>query len=66
MNYFTKTSSSAAVSEGTDSVLLAQTNEGSRRPEDGDSCATEVETSEMPIVSESGRNLKRKTVSAPK
>ena len=33
------------MSEGTGSVSLAQTNEGSRRLEDGDSCATEVETS---------------------
>ena len=66
LNYFTKTSSYAAVSESTGSVSLAQTNEGSRRPEDGDSCATEVEISVTPIVSESGRNLKRKTASAPK
>ena len=66
LKYFTKTSSSAAVSEGTGSVSLAQTNEGSRRPDDGDSCASEVETSATPIVSERGRNLKRKTVSAPK
>ena len=66
LNYFTKTSISVAVSKDTGSVSLAQTNEGSRRPEGGDSCATEVETSVTPIVSESGRNLKRKTVSAPK
>ena len=55
LNYFTKTSSSAAVSKGTGNVSLAQTNEGSKRPEDGDSCATEVETSVTPIVSETGR-----------
>ena len=35
LNYFTKTSSnSAAVSEGTGGVFLAQTNEVSARPED--------------------------------
>ena len=66
LNYFTKTSSnSAAVSEGTGGVFLAQTNEVSARPEDNESCATEVETS-TPAASESGRNLKRKTVSTPK
>ena len=54
LNYFTKTSSSVTVSEGTGSVSLAQTNEGSRKPEDGDSSATEAETSVTPIVSESG------------
>ena len=66
LNYFTKTSSnSAAVSEGTGGVFLAQTNEVSARPEDNESCATEVETS-TPTASESGRNLKRKTKSTPK
>ena len=68
LNYFTKTLSSAAVSEGTGSAFLAHSNEGSRKPEDGDSCATEVEILYFvtPTVSKSGRNFKRKTVSAPK
>ena len=66
LNYFTKTSSnSAAVSDGTEGVFLAQTNEVRARPEDNESCATEVETS-TPAASESGRNLKRKTASTPK
>ena len=44
LNYFTKTSSnSAAVSEDTGGVFLAQTNEDSARPEDSERCATEVE-----------------------
>ena len=66
LNYFTKTLSSAAVSEDTGSSSLAHTNEGRRKTEDSDSCATEVETFVTPIVSKSGRNFKRKTVSAPK
>ena len=57
LNYFTKTSRNcAAVSEGTGGVFLAQTNEVSARPEEIESCTTEVETS-TPAASESERNL---------